>query len=433
MYARFSKQKHLNILISTIFAGAGLSTFAPAAHSGENFMEALTGGKPSLSLRYRYEDVDQEGFAKDAGASTLRTQLGYKTGEFYNFGVLLQAEDVRVIGNERYNSTANGLTQYPIVADPEGTEINQAYLSYSGIPDTLLKYGRQVITYDNHRFIGNVGWRQNEQTYDAFTLENKSLPSTTINLAHVSNVNRFFGEDHPTLSDLNLNGELLNVNYGGFKAGKLVGYGYLLDYDPGQAGGFPVTASNKTFGLRFDGGTPFDGWKLLYTAEYANQTDYKDGASTVDADYYYGMLGADYKGVQVKLNYEVLGGDGVYGFFTPLATLHAFNGWADKFLTTPRDGLRDAFLSVGGTLYGTNLLAVYHDYSSDNLSYDYGSEWNLLASRKFDKNITLLVKYASYSGDTNANNVARNTPALLSPATLSKDIDKLWLQAEISF
>lgn len=421
-------QKNLNILIGSLLLGSGLAGFASVAHGGENFVEALTGGKPTLSLRYRFESVDQEGFAKNAEASTLRTQLGYKTGEFYKFGAFLQFEDVRAIGGERYNSTANGRTQFPVVADPKGNEINQAYLSYAGIPDTLLKYGRQVVTYDNHRFIGNVGWRQNEQTYDALTLENKSLPSTTVKYAHISNVNRFFGEDHPTLSDLSLNGNLLNVNYGGFKVGKIVGYGYLLDYDPGQAGGFPVTASNKTFGLRFDGATPFDGWKLLYTAEVAQQSDYKDGASTVDADYYFGVLGAEYKGVQAKFNYEVLGGDGVYGFTTPLATLHAHNGWADKFLTTPRDGLRDASISVGGALYGTKLLAVYHKYSSDNLSYDFGSEWNLQAARKFDKNITLLVKYANYSGDTNATNVSRNAPQ-----ALSKDISKIWLQAEISF
>lgn len=420
--------KPISMFAQSALSAVCLSLLAPAAYSEESFIDALTKGKPSLSLRYRYENVDQEGLARNAEASTLRTQLGYQTGEFYKFGAFLQFEDVRSIGSERYNSTANGRTQFPVVADPKGNEINQAYLSYKGIPGTTLKFGRQVVTYDNHRFVGNVGWRQNEQTYDAFTLENKSLPSTTINLAHVSNVNRFFGEDHPTLSDLKLNGELLNVAYSGFKVGKIVAYGYLLDYEPGQAGGFPITASNKTFGLRFDGATAFNAWKLLYTAEYAKQSDYKDGVSTVDADYRFAMLGADIKGVQVKFNYEVLGGDGVYGFTTPLATLHAFNGWADKFLNTPRDGLRDAFVSVGGSVWGTQLLAVYHDYASDSGSYGYGKELNLQATKKIEKNLTLTLKYANYSGDTNASNVARNTAA-----ALSRDIKKFWLQAELKF
>lgn len=413
-------------LTQIALAGVCFALVTPVAYGGDNFMEALTGGKPSLNFRYRYENVDQEGFAREAKASTLRTQLGYLTGDFYNFGTFLQFEDVRVIGSERYNSTTNGLTQYPVVADPEGNEINQAYLSFKGIPGTTLKYGRQAIIYDNHRFIGNVGWRQNEQTYDAFTAQNTSLKSTAISYAHITNVNRIFGEDHPTQSDLEMKGDLLNVAYSGFKVGKIVGYAYFLDYDNGQP--IPVTASNKTLGVRFDGAYPLAPFKLLYTAEYAKQNDYKDGASSVDADYGYAMLGFEKKGVQLKLNYELLSGDGVYGFATPLATLHAFNGWADKFLNTPRDGIRDAFVSVGGSAWGTHLMVVYHDYSSDNLSYRYGSEWNLVASKKIKKYLTLTAKYATYNGDVNTSNVARNAPA-----ALSRDVDKFWLQAELQF
>ena len=426
MMKRNNSSTHQPFVRSALMA-ACLAALAVPASAADSLADALTGGKVSANLRYRYEWVDQEGVAEKAGASTLRTVLGYTTGDYHGFGGFVQFEDVHVVGNERYNSTINGLTQYPVVADPADTEVNQAYLSYKGIPGTVLKYGRQVIIYDNHRFIGNVGWRQNEQTYDAFSAVNSSLPSTVISFAHVDNANRIFSEEHPTLSDVKMNGELLNVAYKGLKAGALVGYGYFLDFEPGQP--FPITASNKTLGLRFDGGFPIGGSKLLYTAEFAKQSDYKDGATTVDADYGYAMLGIDLGGVQIKLNYELLSGDGVYGFATPFATLHAFNGWADKFLTTPKDGIKDAFISVGGAWLGVNLLAVYHDYSSDNLGYSYGSEWNALASKKIDKNLTLTAKYAAYNGDTNSLNQTRN-PA---PAALARDIDKIWLQAEVQF
>lgn len=423
---RSLKPKRFSIFTQLALSSASWFAVMPAAYSSDSFIGALTSGKPSAYLRYRFESVDQEGFADKARASTLRTQLGYQTGDFHNFGAFVQFEDVRSLGNDRYNSTINGRTQFPVVADPKGTEINQAYLSYKGIPGTTLKYGRQAIIYDNHRFIGNVGFRQNEQTYDAFTIQNTSLPSTTISYAHITNVNRIFGENHPTQSDLHMNSDLLNVAYNGFKAGKIVGYGYFLDYEAGQT--LPVTASNKTLGIRFDGSYPLDKVKFLYTVEYATQDNYKSGAASVEADYSYAMLGIDTKGIQLKLNYEVLGGDGVYGFATPLATLHAFNGWADKFLTTPRDGIRDAFVSIGGNVWGTSLLAVYHDYSSDSLDYRYGSEWNLQASKKIEKNLTLTVKYASYNGDANSLNVARNTPA-----SLPRDVEKIWLQAELQF
>ncbi len=410
-----------------ILAGICLTAYASTTHAADTLSEALTTGKASGQLRYRYEGVNQEGFTEKAFASTLRTQLGYTTADWHGLGAMLQFEDVHVIGNERYNSTINGLTQYPVVADPASTEINQAYLSFKGLPDTTLKYGRQVIVYDNHRFIGNSGSRQNEQTYDAFSLINTSLPSTTISYAHVTNVNRIFSELHPTLSDVRMDGDLLNIAYKGLKAGTLVGYGYLLDYLPAQP--FAPTASNKTLGARFDGGLPVGATKLLYTAEYARQSDYADGLSTIDADYAYAMLGIAVADVQFKLNYELLSGDGVYGFATPLASLHAFNGWADKFLTTPKDGIKDAFVSVGGSVLGTNLLAVYHLYSADNLGYQYGTEWNALASKKFGKLLTLTAKYAAYNGDNNTQNAARN-PA---PVALARDINKFWLQTDVQF
>ena len=410
---------------STLLATC-LTALVPMAHAADTLSEALTTGKLSGELRYRYEWVDQEGVANKARASTLRTQLGYTTGDFHGVGGFLQFEDVHVVGNERYNSTINGLTQYPVVADPASTEINQSYLSYLGLPDTTLKYGRQVIVYDNHRFVGNVGWRQNEQTYDGFTLNNTSLPSTSVSYAHVTNVNRIFSERHPTLSDVKVDADFLNLAYKGLKAGTVVGYGYLLDYRPAQP--FPITASNKTLGLRFDGGYPLGAAKLLYTAEYAKQNKYADGATTIDANYTYAMLGAGLGGVQIKFNYELLSGDGIYGLATPFATLHAFNGWADKFLTTPKDGIKDIFVSAGGALQGTQLLLVYHNFSSDYLGYRYGTEWNAQASRKVGKLLTLTAKLAAYNGDSNASNTARNAAA-----ALAQGIDKAWLQADVQF
>jgi hypothetical protein len=397
-------------------------TVLPQAHAAGSLMDALTYGTVSGQLRYRYEGVDQEGFTDDATASTLRTQLGYTTDSYKGFNAMLQFENVAEIGSDDYNNTNNGHTQYPVVADPAGTEVNQVWLGYEAGYNTALKYGRQAINLDNQRFIGTVGWRQNEQTYDAFSLVNGSLPSTTVTAAYVTNVNRIFGEDHPVALFRNyaMNSGLFNASYKGFSAGSLTGYAYLLDFEDAPA------ISNETLGLRFDGKRNLGDNKLLYTAEYASQSDYQDGASTIDADYFFGGLGVEVQGWQVKANYEQLGGDGVYGFSTPLATLHAFNGWADKFLVTPADGIEDIFLTVGKTVYDVALAVQYHTFASDNLGYDYGTEWDLSAGKKINKSFSVLLKYATYSGDGNATVVARNL-------ALSQDVDKLWLQADVTF
>ncbi|MBH1962560.1 MAG: alginate export family protein [Rhodocyclales bacterium] len=397
---------------------AALSTLALPAFAGDSFMDALTGGKPSLDVRYRYESVDQNNALKNADASTLRLRFGYETGEYKGFGVMLEGEHLSAIGDDDYNSTTNKKTTYSIVADPEFTEVNQAYLSFSGLPNTKLKYGRQRILLDNQRFIGNVGWRQNEQTFDAFTVVNKSLPATTITAGYIYNVNRVFSHHSkvPVATFANvgkakMSSPILNISYKGFSAGEIVGYGYFLDYE-----NF-ATNSTQTIGLRFKGEKPvFTGYKALYTAEYAQQSDYKSNPASYDVDYYL-FEGGLAKGVHsVKLGYEFLEGNGVKSFQTPLATLHAFNGWADVFLATPANGLKDTYLGVGSAVYGVKLDAVYHDYRADRTSARYGTEWNLQATKPIAKKYLVGIKYADY----NAKGFAVDT-------------EKVWLWAEAKF
>jgi hypothetical protein len=396
----------------------------PQVHAAGSLIDALTYGAVSGQLRYRYEWVDQESTANQAKASTLRTQLGFLTDSYLGFNAFLQFENVALIGPEHYNSSTNGKLSYPIVADPAGTEVNQAFLSYEAGYGTTLKLGRQVIILDNQRFVGSVGWRQNEQSFDGFHVVNKSLPDTQIIYAYVADANRITGNDAAN-GDLRMKTHLVNVAYSGLGIGTLVGYDYLMRNKNQAYLGGTVAASTQTLGLRFTGKQPLAGATLLYTAEYARQSDYANNTSSSDEKYMFGEFGALVSGITVKLGYERLGGDGTVSVQTPLATLHAFNGWADKFLVTPKDGIDDAYVSVGKKMFGVDLLASYHDFSSDNLSYDYGTELDLSVGKKINKSLSMLFKYASFSGDKNAANVANGA--------VSKDLDKVWLQADLTF
>ena len=157
-----------------------------------------------------------------AYANTLRTALGYGTGLFYDFGVYLQFEDVRVADNDAYNDGgSNGVFDQATVVDPEGTEINQAYLRYLGIPYTTLKLGRQEIEHRPpplHRYIGNILWRQNWQSFDAVRTINEYLPATVIDYAYAWNTNRIFGEDNelPDRSDFRMDSHFMRIDYSGF-------------------------------------------------------------------------------------------------------------------------------------------------------------------------------------------------------------------------
>ncbi|MBV1906023.1 MAG: alginate export family protein [Pseudomonadales bacterium] len=396
---------HLNnsaLSIALCLTGLGLPMSSQATVTLE---EALTSGNANMDIRLRYESVEQNNALEDASATTVRTRLGYTTGEYKNFKAFVEMESISALGDEDYNSKTNGKTTHSVVADPTGAEMNQINLSYTAISDTVLKWGRQRMILDNARFVGNVGWRQNEQTLDAFIAINKSLPDTTATYAYVYNVNDIIA------GDTNIEAHLLNVAYSGLDVGQLSGYGYLLDFVDAP------TTSQQTLGLRFSGSKKIgSGTKLLYTAEYATQSDYKDGVSTIDADYLLGELGASSKGVTIKVGYEVLGGGGTYGFSTPLATKHAFNGWSDQFLATPADGLVDLYVSVAGKVAGIKFMAVYHDFSADQGSAEYGSEFGLLAAKKFTKHYSVVLKYSSYSADTHG-----------------VDTDKLWVQGQVKF
>ncbi|MCX4188115.1 hypothetical protein [Methylophaga sp. OBS4] len=409
----------------TILA-TGMSSFAiaPAAQAEDAFFDALTGGKASFSARVRYESVEQDNALKDADALTLRTTLGYKTGAFHGFSGFVEFEDVSDIGSANFNSTTNGEADHSVVADPDGTEVNQAYLAYNGF-DTEVKFGRQEITYRDapfHRFIGNVLWRQNHQSFDALSLSNTSLPDTKISYAYINKVHTIFGDDRDAAAafiedgDIDMDTHLFNIQYSGLPIGKLEGYTYLLDYTDAPDDN---AASRATYGLRLSGAQAIsDAAKVLYTAEYATQDDYADGEMD-SQDYYLLELGGKYKNWLAKVSYEVQEGDGTFSFRTPLGTNHAFQGWADQFLNTPTQGLEDLYFTVAGNVFGAKLVAVYHDFETDESSLDAGNELDILLEKTFKEHYTVGVKYADYNAD-------KEFPSLV-------DTEKFWVYGQVKF
>lgn len=326
------------LMAAVLFSGNAL------AESDSSSTGDFEGWEPYLKFRYRAEHVDQTGFDDHALASTLRTLLGVKSASYNDFRLVLEAENVSVIGNDTYNSTVNGVTDRPVVADPDGTEINKLYISYEGLENNLLRIGRQDHNLDNQRFIGTVGWRQNDQAYDSVLLSNTAIADTTVTYIFVDDVQRIFGKEHP-LGDLEMSSHLVNLSYDGLAIGKLTAYGYFLDMQDTAV----VGLSSRTYGLRFNGKhKQNDNLNLLYTAEYAHQSDYEDNPTHFSTRYYNLEGGVEVSGVTAKVGMESLGSDNnqTSAFQTPLATLHKFNGWADKFLATPGAGLEDTYLSL---------------------------------------------------------------------------------------
>lgn len=383
-----------------------LACCSALAEPADTIAGALTQSDVTLNFRLRYEDVSWEGL-EDANALTLRTRLSYQSGDYHGWGLTLEFDDVQAVTDVDYRTAPNDPDNpgTVVIPDPEGTEVNQAYIAYQNF-NTTARYGRQRILLDNQRFIGGVGWRQNEQTYDAFSVKNTSVKDLSVFYAYVFNVNRIFGEDNP-VGDHRHETHLLNINYAGWRAGSLTGYAYALDILPAPA------LSSDTYGLRWVGKV---GKAFNYNLEYAAQTDAGDNPLSYDADYLLARADYQWGAVNLGAGYEVLGSDGgAAAFNTPLATLHAFQGWADRFLATPAAGVEDAFVSLGGKLGPVKLSASYHQLSADVGGADYGDEINISAATQWGP-VKALVKYADYQAEE-----------------FGSDTQKLWLMLEASF
>jgi hypothetical protein len=394
------------------------STFSHAAFATQPLSTLITEGKPILDLRYRYEHVDQDNTLNNANAQTLRTRVGFQSGKWYGLSALVEADNVSRIGDASYNSTRNGQGDYSVVADPDGSEVNQALLRYDHTYGSAV-LGRQRINLDNQRFIGGVAWRQNEQTYDGALLQLKPLTGLTLSYAYIDTINTIFGPGNgrfdTAANPANIDGHshLLNAQYVLMPELIASAYQYRLGLDNLAAGG----QSSQTTGVRLNG--VISG--ISYALEYAKQKDYADNPLKLDSDYYLAELGYTIQGVALKAGYEVLGGasgPGNRAFQTPLATKHAFQGWADIFLLTPANGIKDAYLGGSAPLLGGTLAAWYHDYRAERGSSHYGSEIDVSYAHAIPgvKGLVGLVKYAGYNADD-----------------VSVDTDKLWVQLQYSY
>jgi len=386
-----------------LVAGLGALTTALPAHTeqglGDQLSAALNAGSVKLDLRYRLENVDDDAFDKDANASTLRSRITVQSGTVGAFSALVEVDNVSHIGNDNYNSTANGNTDRPVVADPKGTDINQAWLRY-GQPEAYGAYGRQRILHGNQRFVGGVGWRQNEQTYDGFRLLYQGDSGLTLDYAYVYNVNRIFGPDDRVSQPADLHGEnhLARAEYRFAGKHSVSGFLYLLevDEDAGYAPGKTVDNSTDTYGLGYAG----EFGPVSLKATYATQSEAGDSRLDYDADYYMIEGGLNLAAINARAGYEMLGSDNTVGFKTPYATLHKFQGWADKFLSTPGDGIEDIYVGATGNLGGLKLAAYYHDFSAEDGSGNFGTEWDLMGSWPLNKQFTTQLHYANFSSDS---------------------------------
>lgn len=377
--------------------------------------------KPLLDLRLRHEHVEQEGRARSAEASTMRARGGLelKSGAWS----LLAEIEATATPVGKYDSGVNHKALYPLVADPENTELNRLQLQYRPAK-TVLTLGRQRVNLVDERFIGSVGWRENEQTFDAVRIEHSPLERVKADLTYAWSTRTIWGVDGDGARQQAVSGTNIfaGLSYAA-PVGTLTGFSYIVDQDEEDVQGFRL--SSRTFGLRFAGSRQFSpSAKLHYAASYARQSDHHRNPNRYRADYHLLDARLELRDLTLGLGHETLGADDgrpLTSFQTPLATLHKFQGWADKFTVTPPNGVRDLYASVGyrlKTICGLDSLAaavVWHRFDSDRAEARYGTEWDAMLSAKRGR-WTATAKLADYDAQA-----------------FATDTRKAWLQLEWSY
>ncbi len=391
-----------------------------------SFNDAITGGQLSGNLRLRHEFVNQDGKSNTANALTLRSVVGYQTKPLNGFSVNAQVYGVSPIV-DNYNDAKKGRprpgrTKYPVVADPEDYDFHQLYVQWADKNNTV-KFGRQNIFLDNWRYIGDVRFRQNWAVFNGISLVNTSLANTKVTLAHFEQIKQV------TTKLVDIKTEFININHRLTPTTNLIGYGYFVEWEDNP---IRELTSTKTIGMRFDGKQELqDKLSVLYTAEYAKQSDYKDADRDIDNDYYRIGAGLGYGHWFLRLDQEKLSAadsGSTYAFNTPFGTNHLFQGWADVYLNTPKEGIKDTMLIAGAKLLGATIKAEYHWIASDNhfttptgTADERGTEFDIGIYYQLKNNVMVSAEYANFKEDA------------IDVSARKRDIEKLWLTAIYKF
>jgi len=339
-----------------------------------------------FGIRTRLETAEVSDSTKDnySHALTVKARVTIKQNLFDRFNMLLQFDHVASLDTDKHSNGVNQ-TSYPTIVDPQGTEINQASIQTEWL-ETNFTMGRQRITFGDQRFIGDLGFRQNDQTYDALKLEKTLFSGSKLTLAYIHNVNRIFGDQaerqlskndtrfsalngirpEGLLGNHHIDGMLLHFNINEWDHVELSSYGYAVH-------NYHVPAfSNRTFGIESKYRQKFGHFKTEAAINLAFQKQQTNSSDWIP----YHKLSASiaYKQVRLGLRHEVLSEKDNTAFITPLATLHKFQGWTDQFINTPSLGLVDNSINLVFNLRPLTLDIRHHIFTSDKANVDFGKE-----------------------------------------------------------
>lgn len=355
--------------------------------------------RPRFEYRNGYKTLLPEG---QEGTSQIsqrsRLNFNYKQDELT---VKLTFQNTRTWGDVPTTTTA----------DKNGVAIFEAWAQYNLTEKWSARMGRQVLSYDNQRIMGEIDWAQQGQSHDAlmvsFHAKNHQLD---MGAAYNSNAENTFQTPyvvanykamqyawyHTSFDKLGVSLLMLNTGYEyANTAAKL-----LVDY-------------KQTFGTYLTYKTKKIDSNLGFYGQTGKSTDRSVSAWYVGAAFGYNITDS----FKAGLGYEFLSGkdmnDGstVIKSFNPIfGTNHAFNGYMDYFYVGNHlnsVGLQDAYLKLNYNIKKWQFALIPHVFTAPNkvinaaneeLDSYLGTEVDFTAGFNFKKDITLTGGYSQMFG-----------------------------------
>ena len=353
-------------------------------------------------------DNSANNISNDARDMSLLLRFRVNSEWTPQFSTLLELDHVSLAWQNEF-SNGEFFNNTPIIPDAGGTDLNQALLRYSPTNTLQLTLGRETINLGNERFIGSNSFWQNEQTLDTLGFNYEFGFASNFLYRYIDNANRITGsnaEKKLSPSDSNFdanNGQrpaaflgdhdhdthLLFAEFKEWDYSKI--HAYYFDINIKDA----AALSNKTLGSRYE----YKGrWNKLRTQAHGELALQQRTEINNDATLQFYDIGAGigYGANELSINYQQLGENNGTSFVTPLASLHEQNGWVDKFLKTPKSGLRDYSLQYIWRQSPIKIDARYHVFHSDNHDSALGEEFDIDIIYKFNRENSVLFRYADF-------------------------------------
>ena len=377
-------------------AAATLGVFPALAQQADepfSIADSLARARFTLELRPRYNRIDESDKPERTEGGTVRIVAGVRTAPVDGMRVVLEGIHANHLGGEfNDNGALFASSPYPLLPDPRYTGVNQAYLEHSGVDALRLRAGRQVVRLDNQRWISDNDFRQIPQVFDGVGATFTGLAQTELYAGYFRRVRTTSGATQ------NLRLTLVHAAWNPAQGHSLAAYGYF--HDQPQNGAFTgfADSSYKVIGVRAEGVVARGGaLDFPYSAEYAIQRPYAGGDPRIHAAYWRLGGGVGWRGTVARIDYEVKGSNhGAYGVQMPLTDFYAFNGWTLHFFNTPRQGLRDGWITIRHGLHRFTLYAEAHRFRSDYGGIDFGRELDAGATYAWNENLALRLQHARY-------------------------------------